>query len=114
MTYNDFTNSKNGDMPDALRWLYIFMLKKRGFVTKYNEERSLNDLGYQTIRCYTIVSTTDPSKLEITLDDERGWIRWKITQDRTYNPIYEMGSSKPVEYVPHVPNIIGGNRWDEV
>lgn len=101
MMYTGFTGSKDGDIPQIMKWMYIMMLKYGGFVTNYSEERFLHDfdMGWRTVRYYTIKA--HGRTLEVTIDDEIGIVDGQMSVDRDYNPIFELGSgSKPVGYIP--------------
>ena len=58
-------------------------------------------MGWRTVKYYTIKSSR--MTLEVTIDDECGIIDGHMTQD--YQPIYELGSSIPTEFIPPAPQI---------
>ena len=99
------TNCKSGnDIPQILKWMYVLELKYGGFVTS---SEILDDMSGRYIKRYTVRSPM--YELEIMIDEEGGFIegRLNINKERIYQPIYEIGKSKP-SFVP------GALRWCDI
>ena len=102
MTQSDITNSKSGDMPQILKWMYIMELKHNGFVVEMSMESSYDncDLGERLISKFVVHASCH--KLDIFLDEERGVLGGALTVNREQisQPVYEIGKTGPVAYIP--------------
>lgn len=101
MTHTVSTNSKDGKVNHAIMWIYTVLLKHKGYVTAWKENKEFV-AEYPGIRHTKTYELRSPNgmKLEITFNLITGDIRCDMNVTREYTPIYTLGSSSPVEYIP--------------
>jgi len=109
MAHTDSINSKDGKMPLPLQMLYRMFLLYNGFVSRrefrYGERYyDPNSLFQQDrfIEEVDIIGNWRGTKMtmRLTIDHTLGFMDFQMEQGREYQPIYTLGSSDPVEYMP--------------
>lgn len=112
MAHTGSINYNVGEMPQAIKWIYTLMLKHKGFVTSRSEKIELIPYapGRRIVTEFEI-RAINGAKLTFTFDNISGFINCNMNVERPYTPIYEIGRSSPIEYVP---GRVLGYDWEDV
>lgn len=82
-----------------MKWIYRMFLEYNGRVTEYRVNFGM-DSGMQ--ESYDIIGHDKDNEtitLQVTFYRSTGFMEGRVEKGRSYVSVYEIGSSKPVEYV---------------